>query len=181
MSTPELVELKFELNEMLDKGYIRLSLSLWGASVLFTKNKYDTHRLCIDCRKLNKVTIKNRFPFWEIDDLFDHLKGASMFSKIDLRSGYHQLCIKEEDIFKTTFRFMYGHYEFFFVPFSFTTAPATFMCFMNCVLRQYLDKFFIVFIDDIVVYSNNEEEHSEHLAAVWRLLREHHLYTKLNK
>ena len=104
-----------------------------------------------------------------------------MFLKIDLRSGYHQICIKEEDIYKTTFQTEYGLYEFVVVPFSLTNAPATFMCLMNSVLRPYLDKFFIVFIDDILVYYKNEEEHAEHLASLLRLLRENQLYAKLNK
>ena len=181
MSTPELVELKFQLKEMLDKGYIKPSVSPWGAPMLFVKKKDDTLRLCIDYKQLNKVTIKNKYPFPRPDYLFDQLKGLAMFSKIDLRFGYHQVCIKEEDIFKTAFRTRYGHYEFVFVPFGLNNAPATFMCLINSVLCPYLDKFVIVFIDDILVYSKNEEEHVEHLAAVLRLLREHQLYDKLSK
>jgi len=130
---------------------------------------------------VNKVSIKNRYPLQRIDDFFDQLKEATMFSKIDMRSGYHQVHIKEEDIYKTAFRTRYGHYEFVVVPFGLTNAPTTFMCLMNSVLRPYLDKFFIVFIDDILIYSKNEEEHPEHLATILRLLREHQLYAKLNK
>eukprot|EP00253_Pinus_taeda_P002058 PITA_02058 len=181
MSTHELVELKLQLKEILYKGYIRPSVSPWGAPVLFVKKKDGTLRLCIDYRKLNKVKIKNKYPLTRIDDLFDQLKGAAVFSEIDLRSGYHQVHIKEEDIFKIALRTRYGHYEFVVVPFSLTYAPATFMRFMDIVLRHYLDKFVIVFIDDILEYSKNEEEHVEHLATVLRLLREHQLYVNLSK
>jgi hypothetical protein len=166
---------------MLDKGYIRLSVSPWGAPTLFVKKKYGTLRLCIDYRHLNKMTIKKKYPFPRIDDLFDHLRGDIVFSKIDLRSGYHQVRIKDEDIHKTTFRTRYGHYEFVVVPFGLTNAPATFMCLMNNVFSKYLDKFVLVFLDDILVYSKNREEHEEHLRMVLQVLREHHLYAKFNK
>jgi len=159
MSPPELIELKMQLQELLDKGYIRPSVSPWGAPVLFVKKKDGTFKMCIDYRKLNKLTIKNRYPLPRIDDLFDQVRGASIFSKINLRTGYYQLRIKEEDISKTTFRTRYGHYEFVVLPFGLTNAPATFMCLMNSVLNKYLDKFVLVFIDDILVYSNSEEEH----------------------
>jgi hypothetical protein len=181
MSTPELVELKLQLKEMMDKGYIRPSVSPWGAPVLFVKKKDGTLRLCIDYRQLNKVTIKNKYPLPKIDDLFDQLGGASIFSKIDLRSGYHQVRIKGEDIHKTSFRTRYGHYEFVVVPFGLTNAPATFMCLMNNVLSKFLDKFVLVFIDDILIYSKNREEHEEHLRLVLQVLREHQLYAKFNK
>jgi hypothetical protein len=151
MSTPELVELKLQLKEMMGKGYIRPSVSPWGAPVLFVNKKYGTLQLCIDYRQLNKVTIKNKYPLPKIDDLFDHLGGASIFSKIDLRSGYHQVRIKGEDIHKTAFRMRCGHYEFVVVPFGLTNAPATFMCLMNNVLSKFLDKFVLVFIDDILI------------------------------
>jgi hypothetical protein len=181
MSTPELVELKLQLKEMMDKGYIQPSVSPWGAPVLFVKKKDGTLRLCIDYRKLNKVTIKNKYPLPRIDDLFDQLGGATIFSKIDLRSGYHQVRIKGEDVHKTAFRTRYGHYEFVVVPFGLTNAPATFMCLMNNVLSKFLDKFVLVFIDDILIYSKNREEHEEHLRLVLQVLREHHLYAKFNK
>jgi len=169
------------MKEMLDKGYIRLNVSPLGTPVLLMKKKDSTLRVCIDYRQLNKVTIKNKYPFLRIDDLFHQLNGAIVFSKIELISGYHQVHIKEEDIFKTTFRTRYGHYEFVVVPFSLTNYPTTFMCLMNSVLCPYLDKFFIVFINDILVYSKNEEEHAENLATVLRLLREYQLYAKLSK
>jgi hypothetical protein len=181
MSTPELVELKLQLKEMMDKGYIRPNVSPWGAPVLFVKKKDGTLRLCIDYRQLNKVTIKNKYPLPRIDDLFDQLGGASIFSKIDLRSGYHQVRIKGEDIHKTAFRTRYGHYEFVVVPFGLTNAPATFMCLMNNVLNKFLDKFVLVFIDDILIYSKNREEHEEHLRLVLQVLREHQLYAKFSK
>jgi hypothetical protein len=181
MSMPELVELKLQLKEMMDKGYIRPSVSPWGAPVLFVKKKDGTLRLCIDYRLLNKVTIKNKYPLPRIDDLFDQLGGASVFSKIDLRSGYHQVRIKGEDIHKTTFWTQYGHYEFVVVPFGLTNGPATFMCLMNNVLSKFLDKFVLVFIDDILIYSKNREEHEEHLRLVLQVLREHQLYAKFSK
>jgi hypothetical protein len=115
--------------------------------------------LCIDFRQLNKVTIKNKYPLPRIDDLFDHLKGARIFLKIDLRSGYHQVRIKEDDINKITFRTRYGNYEFEVVPFGLSNAPTVFMCMMNGVFREYLDKFVLVFLDDILVYSKSKEEH----------------------
>jgi predicted aspartyl protease len=181
MGTPELKELQMQLEELLKKGYIHPSVSPWGAPVLFVKKKDGTLRMCIDFRKLNKVTIKNKYPLPIIDDLFDQLKGARIFSKIDLRSGYHQVRIREEDINKTTFRTRYGHYEFTVVPFGLSNAPTIFMCLMNGVFREYLDKFVIVFLDDILVYSKSEEEHEQHLRMVLQVLREHRLYAKLSK
>ena len=144
-----------------------------GSTVLFVKKKDATLRLCIDYRQLNKVIVKNKYPLPRIDDLFDQMRGAKVFSKIDLRSGYHQVRIKDEDIHKTAFRTRYGHYEFVVVPFGLTNAPATFMCLMNSVFSRYLDKFVLVFLDDILVYSKNEEEHGEHLRLTLQLLREH--------
>ena len=138
-------------------------MSLWGAPILFVKKKDGTLKFCIDYRQLNKVTVKNKYPFPRIDDLFDQMRGERVFSKIDLRSGYHQVRIKDEEIHKITFRTRYGHYEFVVVPFGLTNAPATFMCLMNSVFSKYLDKFFLVFLDDILVYSKNEKEHEEHL------------------
>ncbi|KAD4584208.1 hypothetical protein E3N88_21809 [Mikania micrantha] len=137
--------------------------------------------MCIDYRELNKVTIKNRYPLPRIDDLFDQLQGSSYYSKIDLRSGYHQLRVQEEDIPKTTFRTRYGHYEFLVMPFGLTNAPAVFMDLMNRVCKPYLDKFVIVFIDDILIYSQTEEEHAEHLQLLLELLKQEQLYAKFSK
>ena len=138
-------------------------------------------RLCIDYRMLNHATVKNRYPLPRIDDLFDQLSLAVVFSKIDLRSGYYQLRIRAEDIPKTAFRTRYGHYEFLVMPFGLTNAPATFMDLMNRVFNQYLDQFVIVFVDDILVYSSSKEEHAQHLRIVLQTLREHRLYGKFSK
>jgi hypothetical protein len=138
----------------------------WGAPILFVRKKDGKLLLCIDYRKLNKMTIKNRYPLPRIDDMFDQVRGATIFSKIDLRSGYHQARIKDKDIYKTTFRARYGHYKFVIIPFGMTNAPSSFMCLMNNVLSKYLDKFVIIFIDDILIYSKDEKEHEEHLRIV---------------
>jgi hypothetical protein len=181
MSLPELAELKIQLQELLDKEYIKPSVSPWGAPVLFVNNNDGTLRLCIDYRQLNKLTIKKKYPLPRINDMFDQVGGAKIFSKLDLRSGYHQVRIKDEDIRKKDFSTKYGHYEFVVIPFGFTNAPATFMCLMNSVFSQYLDKFMVVFIDDILVYSRTEEEHNEHLRIVLQTLRKHKLYAKFDK
>ncbi|KAL0427854.1 UNVERIFIED_CONTAM: Retrovirus-related Pol polyprotein from transposon [Sesamum latifolium] len=177
----ELRELKAQLQELLDKKQIRPSVSPWGAPVLFVKKKNGILRLCIDYRELNKVTIKNKYPLPQIDDLFDQLKEAKVFSKIDLRSGYHQLKINTDDIPKTAFRTNYGHYEFLMIPFGLMNAPASFIDLMNRVFKQHLDKFDVVFIDDILVYSPSEQEHEEHLWVILQILREKQLYAKLSK
>src|ERR687886_560040 len=138
-------------------------------------------RMCIDYRELNKRTVKNRYPLPRIDDLFDRLQGASFFSKIDLRSGYHQVRVAEADVPKTAFRTRYGHYEFLVMPFGLTNAPAIFMDLMNRVCRPYLDKFVIVFIDDVLIYSKTEAEHEAHLRCILQLLKQEKLYAKLSK
>ncbi|XP_058202949.1 uncharacterized protein LOC131317410 [Rhododendron vialii] len=177
----ELRELKTQLQELENLGFIRPSTSPWGAPALFAQKKDGSLRLCIDYRKLNRVTIKNKYPMPRIDDLFDQLRGATCFSKIDLRSGYHQLRVRREDIPKTAFRTRYGHYEFVVMPFGLTNAPATFMDLMNRIFRAYLDRFVVVFVDDILIYSPTEEEHQSHLTIVLEILREHQLYAKLSK
>ena len=181
MAPTELKELKAQLQELVDEGFIRPSISPWGAPVLFVKKKDGTWRLCVDYRQLNKVTIRNKYPLPRIDDLFDQLHGATVFSKIDLRSGYHQLRIRESDVPKTAFRTRYGHYEFLVMSFGLTNAPAAFMDLMNQVFCPYLDRFVIVFIDDILVYSRSELEHERHLGLVLQTLRRHQLYAKFNK
>jgi hypothetical protein len=181
ISGPELVELKKQIDELSEKGYIRPSTSPWAAPVLFVEKKDGTKRMCIDYRALNEVTIKNKYPLPIIEDLFDQLRGASVFSKIDLRSGYHQLRIRPSDIPKTTFITKYGLYEFTVMSFGLTNAPAFFMNMMNSVFMDYLDKFVVVFIDDILIYSQSEAEHADHLRMVLQRLREHQLYAKLSK
>ncbi|KAJ0873806.1 putative nucleotidyltransferase, Ribonuclease H [Helianthus annuus] len=177
----ELQELSNQLQELLDRGFIRPSSSPWGAPVLFVKKKDGSFRMCIDYRELNKVTIKNRYPLPRIDDLFDQLQGSSFYSKIDLRSGYHQVRVREEDVPKTAFRTRYGHYEFLVMPFGLTNAPSVFMDLMNRVCKPYLDEFVIVFIDDILVYSRNKEDHERHLRLILELLRREQLYAKFSK
>ncbi|GJW01364.1 putative reverse transcriptase domain-containing protein [Tanacetum coccineum] len=181
LAPSELKELADQLQELSEKGFIRPSSSPWGAPVLFVKKKDGSFRMCIDYRELNKLTVKNRYPLPRIDDLFDQLQGSSVYSKIDLRSGYHQLRIREEDIPITAFRTRYGHYEFQVMPFGLTNAPAVFMDLMNRVCKPYLDKFVIVFIDDILIYSKNKEEHEKHLKIILELLKNEQLYAKFSK
>ncbi|GKC85288.1 putative nucleotidyltransferase, ribonuclease H [Tanacetum coccineum] len=181
LAPSEMLELSNQLKELQEKGFIRPSHSPWGAPVLFVKKKDGSMRMCIDYRELNKLTIKNRYPLPRIDDLFDQLQGACCFSKIDLRSGYHQLRVREEDIPKTAFRTRYGHFEFTVMPFGLTNAPAIFMDLMNRVCKPYLDKFVIVFIDDILIYSKSEEEHEVHLKTILDLLKKEKLYAKFSK
>ncbi|KAK2395373.1 putative mitochondrial protein [Trifolium repens] len=181
MAPAELVELKSQIEDLLEKGFIRPSVSPWGAPVLLVKKKDGKSRLCVDYRKLNKVTVKNRYPLPRIDDLMDQLRGALVFSKIDLKSGYHQIRVRDEDVQKTAFRTRYGHYEFLVMPFGVTNAPAIFMAYMNRIFHSFLDKFVVVFIDDILVYSKSEEEHVEHLRLVLQVLRECKLYANPSK
>ena len=163
MAPVELQELRVQLQELLDKGFIRPSTSPCGAPILFAKKKDRTLRLCIDYRQLNKVTIKNRYPLPRIDDLFDQLRGARVYSKIDLRTSYHQLRVRETDIPKTAFRTRYGHFEFTVIPFGLTNVPTAFMDLMHRVFQPYLDQFVIVFVDDILIYSQSEREYEDHL------------------
>ena len=181
MAPAELAELKKQLEDLLDKGFIRPSSSPWGAPVLFVKKKDGSMRLCIDYRGINNVTIKDKYPLPRIDELLDQLRGASLFSKIDLASGYHQIPIAENDVMKTAFNTRYGQFEFVVMPFGLTNAPAVFMRLMNEVFHDYLDKFVIVFIDDILIYSRSEEEHKEHLRMVLERLRDRKLFAKLSK
>nr|GEX53507.1 putative reverse transcriptase domain-containing protein [Tanacetum cinerariifolium] len=181
LAPSEMKELSKQLQELFDKGFIRPSSSPWGALVLFDKKKDGSFRMCIDYRELNKLTVKNRYLLPRIDDLFDQLQGSSIYSKIDLRSGYHQLRVREQDIPKTAFRTRYGHYKFQVMPFGLTNAPAVFMDLMNRVCKPYLDKFVIVFIDDILIYFKNEKEHEEHLKAILELPKEEKLYAKFSK
>ncbi|CAN6445407.1 unnamed protein product [Victoria cruziana] len=181
MAPAELIELKKQIQELVEKGFIQPSVSPWGAPVLFVEKKDGTMRLCIDYRMLNQATIKNKYPLPRIDDLLDQLAESSIFSKIDLRSGYHQVRIRKTDVPKTAFRTRYGHFEFLVLPFGLTNAPAVFMDMMHRVFREYLDRFVIVFIDDILIYSSDMETHAQHLRVVLQTLRDHKLYGKLSK
>ncbi|GJW66080.1 putative reverse transcriptase domain-containing protein [Tanacetum coccineum] len=181
LAPSEMNELSNQLKELQEKGFIRPSSSPWGAPVLFVKKKDGAMRMCIDYRELNKLTIKNRYPLPRIDDLFDQLQGACCFSKIDLHFGYHELRVHEDDIPKTAFRTRYGHFEFTVMPFGLTNAPAIFMDLMNRVWKPYLDKFVIVFIDDILIYSKSEKDHEHHLRTIFNLLKEENLYAKFSK
>nr|GEW44506.1 putative reverse transcriptase domain-containing protein [Tanacetum cinerariifolium] len=174
-------ELSDQLKELYEKGFIRPITSPWGAPVLFVKKKDGSFRMCIDYQELNKLTMKNRYPLPRIDDLFAQLQGSSVYLKIDLRSGYHQLRVREEDIPKTAFRTRYGHYEFQVMPFGLTNAPAIFMDLMNQVCKPYLDKFVIVFIDDIMIHSKSKQEHKKHLKLILELLKKEQLYAKFSK
>ncbi|GKA04540.1 retrotransposon protein, putative, ty3-gypsy subclass [Tanacetum coccineum] len=171
LTPSEMKELLEQLKKLSDKGFIRPSSSPWGAPVLFVKKKDGSFWMCINYRELNKLTVKNHYPLPRINDLFDQLQGSSVYLKINLRSGYHQLRVREEDISKTAFRTRYGHYEFQVMPFGLTNAPVVFIDLMNRVCKPYLDKFMIVFIDDILIYSKNKQEHEEHLKLILELLK----------
>jgi hypothetical protein len=181
MPPNELAELKTQLQDLLEKGIIRPSSSPWGCPSIFVKKKDQTLRICLDYRPLNEVTIKNKYPLPRIDILFDQLTRARVFSKIDLRSGNHQIRIRPEDIPKTAFTMRYGLFEYLVMSSGLTNAPAHFTYLMNSVIMPELDKFLVVFIDDILIYSKNEEEHVKHLRIVLTRLREHQLYAKFSK
>ena len=181
MSQDELSELKRQLSDLLDRKLIRPSTSPFGAPILFVRKKDGGLRLCVDYRALNAISVKNSYPLPRVDNMLDRLHGASVFSKIDLRQGYHQIRIKEPDIEKTAFRSRYGHYEFTVVPFGLTNAPATFQRLMHDIFRQHLDSYVIIFLDDILIYSKTVEEHQHHLSAVLAILRHHHLYANVGK
>jgi hypothetical protein len=181
MPPNELAELKVQLNELLKKELIRPSLSPWGCPAIFVKKKDQSLWMCVDYRPLNAVTVKNKYPLPRIDILFDQLSKTKVFSKIDLRSGYHQIKIRPKDVPKTAFSMRYGLYEYLVMSFGLTNAPAHFMYLLNSVFMPKLDKFMVVFIDDILIYSENEEDHAEHLRVVLTRLREHKLYAKFNK
>nr|GFB64139.1 putative reverse transcriptase domain-containing protein [Tanacetum cinerariifolium] len=170
LAPSKMKELMEQLQKLSDKGFIRPSSSPWGAPALFIKKKDGSLRMCIDYHELNKLTVKNCYPLPRIDDLFDQLQGSSVYSKIDLRLGYHQLRVRQEDIPKTAFRTCYGYYEFQVMPFGLINAPVVFMDLMNRVCKPYLDKFVIMFIDDILIYSKNKKEHEEHLTLILELL-----------
>jgi hypothetical protein len=166
MTPKEVAELKVQLKELLDKGYIHPSSSPWGCPTLFVKKKDQSLRLCVDYQSLNAVTVKNEYPLPCIDILFDQLAGAKVFSKVNLHSGYHQIKIHPEDVPKTAFSSRYGLYEYLVMSFGLTNAPTHFMYLMNSVFMSELDKFVMVFIDDILIYSKSEEEHVRHLRVI---------------
>ena len=169
MAPSELYELKKQIQDLLDKSFIRPSVSPWGAPVLFVKQKGSTFRMCIDYRKINQLTIKNKYPLPRINELFDQLQGAAYFSKMDLRSGYHQIRVGDQDVQKTAFRTRYGHYEFLVMHFDLANALAVFMALMSRVFASYLDQFVVIFIDDILVYSMSERDHSHHLRTALQI------------
>ncbi|CAI7905686.1 unnamed protein product [Closterium sp. NIES-53] len=181
MSTAELLELRRQLDDLLEKGFIRPSTSPYAAPVLFTRKKEGDLRLCIDYRALIAITIKNKYPLPHVKELFDMLGEATVFSNLDLRSGYHQIQLAEDDISKTAFQTRYGHFGFRFLPFGLTNAPATFMGLMNDIFRPFLNRFVIVFLNDMLIFSKSLEEHAQHLCIVLDTLRQHRLYAKLSK
>ncbi|GJX69249.1 putative reverse transcriptase domain-containing protein [Tanacetum coccineum] len=181
LAPSKMLEVSNELQELACRGFFRPSTSPLGALVLFVKKKGGSFRMCIDYRELNKLTIKNRYPLPRIDNLFDQLQGLSVYSNIDLRSGYHQLRVSDEDIPNTAFRIRYGHYEFQVMSFGLTNAPTVFMDLMNRMCKPYMDKFMIVFINDILINSRNKEEHVDHLRIIMELLKKEKLYANFSK
>ncbi|CAI7887071.1 unnamed protein product [Closterium sp. NIES-53] len=181
MSAVELKELKKQLEDLLAKEFIQPSSSPYASPVLFVRKKDGSLRMCVDYRGLNKITVKNQYPLPQIDELFEQVGEARYFSKLDLRSGYHQVRIQSEDIPKTAFRTRYGHYEFRVLPFGLTNAPATFTGMMQSIFSDFIDKFLVVFIDDLLVYSRTREEHLKHLELVLARLSEHRFYAKRSK
>src|SRR3954469_13652796 len=181
MPPHELLELKKEIDESLQKGFIHPSSSAWGAPSLFVKKSDGTNRLVQDYRPINQATIQNKYPLPRINDLYDQLAGSKVFSKLDLRLGYHQIRVRDVDIPKTAFITRYGSYEYTVMSFGLTNAPATFSRLMNYIFMEYLDKFVVVYLDDILIYSKNDEEHAEHLRLILTKLREHKLYVKYSK
>jgi hypothetical protein len=181
MTPKELAELKVQLKELLDKGYIHPSSSPWGCPALFVKKKDQPLRLCVDYRHLNVVTVKNKYLLPSINILFDQLTGAKVFSMVDLHLGYHQIKIRLKDVLKTAFSIRYGLYEYLVMSFGLTNVHAYFMYLMNSIFMSELDKFVVVFIDDILIYSKKEEEHGKHLRIILQRLQEHQLYAKFSK
>ncbi|CAI7732403.1 unnamed protein product [Closterium sp. NIES-54] len=181
LSPTELADMKKQIEYLLDKGLIRPSTSPYGAPVLFTPKPDGSLRMFIDYRALNKQTIKNKYPIPRIVDILDQLCGATVFSKLDLRSGYWQIRMADNSIHKTAFRTRYGSYEYLVMPFGLTNAPATFQAEMNHILRPLLDEFVVVYLDDILIYSRDMKQHIEHLRRVFKILRREKFYVKLSK
>ena len=179
MSYPKIDKLKMQIQEFLDQGIIRPSHSSYDAPILLFKMKEGTLRMCVNYRALN--TIKNCYTLPRIEELLDRLQGAKYFSKIDLQSNYHQIRVADSDIPKTAYRTKYGHFEFFVMPFRLTNEPATFMGNMNSIFHHYLDQFVVVFLDDILVYLQNFDDHVRHLQETLQILRDNQFYTKQSK
>ena len=181
LSRAEFLEAERQTKILLEKGYIEPSTSPYGAPILFVQKKDGSLRMVIDYRALNKLTVKNKYPMPRIDDTLDQLQGSTLFTSLDLTSGYHQIRITEEDVPKTAFRTPMGLYQWRVLPFGLTNAPATFQTAMNAIFRPFLHKFVLVYLDDILIYSKTPEEHRVHLQQVLDLLREHKLYANLKK
>jgi hypothetical protein len=180
LSGAQLVELRAQLQELLEKGFVRPSTSPYGAPSLFVPKK-GGWRMCIDYRALNKITVRNQHPLPRIDEMFEQLHGSCVFSKLDLASDYHRIRMHEDSIEETAFKTRYGHYEYVVMPFGLTNAPATFQSVMNSILAPFLDIFVLVYLDDILIYSKSMDEQVEHLKSVLAALREHKFYCKRSK
>ena len=181
LSPAENAEVRRQVSDGLRRGIIEPSASPYGTPVLFVRKKDGSLRMCVDYRALNKITVKNKYPLPRIDDLLDQLHGASVFSSLDLQSGYHQIRIKDEDVPKTAFRTPLGHYQFRVLSFGLTNAPATFQAVMNSIFRKHIGKFVLVYLDDILIFSKSPQEHAQHLRMVLDILGQHKLYAKMPK